>query len=157
MTNRNEWSEGRSFNAAIGAPGSTTDCSDWESDLAADRWSMGHSTNAASGVPGSSTDSEAWETTDDIWMEVRLADTPAGAALPSSAPFLDAARTLAPELNLVADAGRTRRDGDTFILALTPTAALDDIEERLTQLIRQARSLSVGGARVTSAALCWAA
>lgn len=141
----------------ISLPPQAVDCSAFMAGLPPEEWTRGTFVNRKISHPPIKVDCSRWTGEPAIWLEVSLSHKAAGAALPSSAPFLDAARTLAPELNLVADAGRTRRDGDTFILALTPTAALDDIEERLTQLIRQARSLSVGGARVTSAALCWAA
>lgn len=144
-----KWSTGRALNAAKGVPGSTTDCGAWDTDDGKP-WSTGHAVNAVLAQHGAGTRCAEWP--DPIWLELRIDDTAANAP-----PLLDAARSLAPELNLVADAARSRREGNSYILALAPTADLDDLEERLAKLIGQARLLSVGGVRVTSAALCWAA
>lgn len=149
MSELRKWSTGRALNAAKGVPGSTTDCGAWDTDDSK-RWSSGRAVNAVHAQRGAGTRCTDWP--DPIWLELRLDDAPANAL-----HLLDAARALAPELNLVADAARSRRDGDSYILALAPTADIDDLEERLAKLIGQARSLSVDGVRVVTAALCWAA
>lgn len=140
-------------------PSIRVDCSAFQAGLPADEWTRGTFTVNKITRPPIKVDCSRWTGIPGLWLEIRLdGKTKSEESDPAIAPpLLDAARSLDPELNLVADAARSRREGNSYILALTPTADLDDLEERLAKLIGRARSLSVGGVRVTSAALCWAA
>lgn len=57
-TNWND--DGSSRNASPGVPGSATDCSSWDGDIANHLWSEGFSHHADPTVPGSATLCSGW-------------------------------------------------------------------------------------------------
>ncbi len=135
-----KWSVGRSVNAAKGIPGTTTDCSAWESDVPAEKWSVGRSVNAAKGIPGTTTDCSTWDHKPSARIVVRTTyspDTPKEVVAKHAFVLIEKLKTLAPDLGLEYDDERSVEPPDQrrVTFAISPTRRVPDLRTRLVGLL----------------------
>ena len=139
-----KWIVGRSVNAAKQIPGTTTDCSGWESHIPADQWSAGQSIKAAKQIPGTSTDCSKWGLPAPVWLAVQVTykvDTPKEVVAKHTFALIEKLQSLAPELGLQYDESRSREytHERSVVVAVSPTAVVPDLEERLYALLPKVR------------------
>jgi len=135
-----KWNVGRSVNAAKGIPGTTTDCSTWESDIPAERWSGGRSVNAAKGIPGTTTDCSTWDRKPATRIVVRTTyslDTPKEVVAQQAFALIEKLKTLAPDLGLEYDDRRSSESPEQrrVTFAIRPTKRVPDLRARLLGLL----------------------
>ena len=140
------WSEGRLVKAAKGVPGSVTDCSGWEADVPEHLWSVGDCVKAARGVRGAVTDCAMWEGKSPVWVVVKIAYLADAATIAKhTSRLVEVMRSLAPELGLVYDPGRSDElaEDHNAHIAVSPTVQVANLEEKLWRLLESVRKADV--------------
>lgn len=132
----------------VSRPMVEVDCSDWESDIPAEAWSHGPLINLVENLPVVDVDGSSWVEFPDekSWVELTLrypepADQADRQVIQSLATrMIEAIAAAAPELRLVYDMERSRRDGDRLVIALATTAS--DAESRLVEIATRVRQVA---------------
>lgn len=138
------WSHGRSVNGANHIPGTTTDCSGWGSHVPVDGWSHGKSIAGAQQIPGTTADCSKWGQTSSVWLAVLVTytkDTPKEVVAKHTLALIEKLQALAPDLGLEYDEARSREytHERSVVVAVSPTANVPDLEERLYALLPKVR------------------
>ncbi len=139
-----KWSRGRSVNGAKQIPGTTTDCSGWAPHIPTTQWSRGKSIDGAIPIPGTITDCSKWAEPSPVWIAVEVTyavDTPKDVVARHTFALIAKLRALAPDLGLEYDESRSSESAHerSMVVAISPTAVIPDLEERLYALLPMVR------------------